>query len=89
MLSAVCGAAQWRGERRRSEGGCGEWLSWMLLLPAPTPQGTLGGEDLGDMGEGGGGRMGEGGGGRMGEGGGGRIELDCIALFVNSILQTP
>ena len=68
MLSAVCGAAQWRGERRRSEGGCGEWLSWMLLLPAPTPQGTLGGEDLGDM----------------GEEGGGRIELDYIALFVTA-----
>lgn len=53
MLSAVCGAAQWRGERRRSEGGCGEWLSWMLLHPAPTPQGMLEGEGLGDMGEGG------------------------------------
>ena len=49
----MCGAAQWREERRWSEGGCGEWLSLMSLHPAPTPQGTWGGEDLGDMGEGG------------------------------------
>ena len=63
--------------RRWSEGGCGEWLSLMSLHPAPTPQGTWGGEDLGDIGEGGG-EGGEEGGEEDGEEDG----EHCTALFV-------
>lgn len=53
----------------------------MSLHPALTPQGTWGGEDLGDIGEGG--EEEGGGGGRGGGGEGGEEDGEhCTALFV-------